>query len=111
MKSEKLIIVLILLAVATSGEAKAQDTLTRRDSNFFYGQLDWFNLDTLHLWHSTIDDNHGEVRYPHDIGYDALIYSTWLDTAYVDHNPLSLTNSGDGRGAGCSAIIFSVTKW
>jgi len=98
MKSEKLIIVLILLAVATSGEAKAQDTLTRRDSNFFYGQLDWFNLDTLHLWHSTIDDNQGEVRNPHDIGYDALIYSTWIDTAYADHNPPFSDQFGRWKG-------------
>ena len=89
MKTKTLIF--LLLAFAGYYRIHAQDTIKQKDSTFFYGHLNWYDLDTLHQWRSTIDDRYctwldhteGDSNY-----YSTVIYPTWLDTSeYADINP------------------------
>ena len=92
MKTKIFLTAVVLLSVAGCFGARAQDTIVRKDSTFFFGHLNWYDLDTLHLWRSTIDDRYctwydtileGDSCY-----YSAVIYPTWLDTSeYADINP------------------------
>ena len=56
---KKIVIIVAMLAVAGCGWLQAQDTLRVKDSNLFYGHLNWYDLDTLHQWRSTVDDGYG----------------------------------------------------
>ena len=56
MKPIKKIIVATMLFAAECAGVQAQDTIRANDSAFFYGPLNWYNLDTLHQWHSTVND-------------------------------------------------------
>ncbi|MBR3724572.1 MAG: hypothetical protein IKN11_04175 [Bacteroidales bacterium] len=58
MKTKIFLTAVVLLSVAGCVGARAQDTIVRKDSTFFYGHLNWYDLDTLHQWHSTIDDRY-----------------------------------------------------
>ena len=91
----------ILIAVATLAVAGclnglgAQDTLRVKDSTLFYGHLNWYDLDTLHQWRSTVDDSYGRwetdaviaAYYGNERYFVDSIYSTWFDTGYANHNP------------------------
>ena len=57
MKKKLLFIaVATMLFAAECAGVQAQDTIRDNDSAFFYGPLNWYNLDTLHQWHSTVND-------------------------------------------------------
>ena len=92
------IILIVLLAIAGCFGARAQDTIKQKDSTFFYGHLNWYDLDTLRQWRSTIDDRYGigYIYYMDSIDscygyywyYTEVIYPTWLGTSeYADINP------------------------
>ena len=101
MKTKTLIF--LLLAFAGYYRIHAQDTIKQKDSAFFYGQLNWYDLDTLHQWRSTIDDRYG-LGYIVDgdsscwYYWNTVIHPTWLDTSeYANINP-SLWHTYGMRG-------------
>ena len=94
---KKIVIIVAMLAVAGCGWLQAQDTLRVKDSNLFYGHLNWYDLDTLHQWRSTVDDGYGVhvdslyVAYylENERYFLDVIYPTWAwdHPEYGDHNP------------------------
>ena len=101
MKPIKKIIVATMLFAAECAGVQAQDTIRDNDSAFFYGPLNWYNLDTLHQWHSTVNDifwfntfySYSDEFFSYCDGIGA-IQSSWYDTAYADHNPFMPSGTG-----------------
>ena len=98
MKKKIKITTIVLLVFIGCNRIQAQDTIVRKDSTFFYGHLNWYDLDTLRQWRSTIDDRYGigYIYYMDSIDscygyywyYTEVIYPTWLGTSeYADINP------------------------
>ena len=94
---KKIVIIVAMLAVAGCGWLQAQDTLRVKDSNLFYGHLNWYDLDTLHQWRSTLDDSYGfncsDEYAAYYLGNERyfldVIFPTWVweHPEYGDHNP------------------------
>ena len=91
MKTKIILIATVLLAIAGCFGARAQDTIKQKDSAFFYGHLNWYDLDTLHQWRSTIFDRYGEEYDSYLQGdscyWNTVIIPTWFDSTYSSINP------------------------
>lgn len=90
--------IIAIVAFAITGclnNIQSQDTIRGKDSAFFYGHLNWYDLDTLHQWRSTVDDSYGfsisevydSILLGNERYWRDVIVPSWTSPEYADHNP------------------------